>query len=141
MMKKYVVAVFPNSSHKGLKSSRDVVVEAENIFFAKEMVQGMYPDANVMVRREVSSSSLNSFNEQSSSSGETAALLGQLTGRFLKGYVSPHIQKILGTSEGVSGFIGVILLFALIVVGLGLFGLLGLFLPFIVFGMLKLISK
>lgn len=140
-MKKFVVAVFPSSTSKGLKMSRDVVVEAENNLVAQEMVQGIYPDAKVMVRRELASGSESKFTGEISSDGDVAAQFGKLFGKFIKGYVSPSIQKYLGTSEGVSGFLGVLLLIALIFVAVGIFGFLGVFLPFILFWVLQFISK
>ena len=52
-MPRFVVAVFPGPNTTGLKMSRDITVDADNIFFAKEMVENQYPGSKVFVRRQL----------------------------------------------------------------------------------------
>jgi hypothetical protein len=53
-MPRFVVAIMPSGSAPGLKMSRDITVEADNIYLAEEYAKGIYPDAKVWVRRKIS---------------------------------------------------------------------------------------
>ena len=81
-MKTFTLMVYPNLDHNGLKMSRSVEVQAENRFIAQEQVQGMYPNARVVVIKEETSSNLE--HRSDASSGEAFAYLGVFIGHVIR---------------------------------------------------------